>query len=180
MRKRIAFVGGVHGVGKTVFCNKLSKIFEFDHVTASNLISRRQHLLSRDKTVNNIDKNQLILKQELANYRTAKHIILLDGHFCLLDSSSNIQNVPLDIFKALSPYVIVLLIDKASIIAVRLSKRDGREYSLEQISILQERELKWAHLVSTALNVPIKIIDLSLDYEDSISNISLFLQNRGR
>ena len=180
MRKRIAFVGGVHGVGKTVFCSKLFKKFEFDHVTASNLISRRQHIQSKNKAVRNIENNQLVLAQELANYRTTKHTILLDGHFCLLDSTSNIQDVPIDTFKAISPYVIVLLVDKPSIIAVRLSKRDGRGYSSEQISILQEREKKWAHSVSTTLNVPIRIINLSLDYEDLIVDISQFLQYGGR
>jgi len=178
MRKRIAFIGGVHGVGKTVFCSKLSKKIEFEHVTASSLI-RRQHSINIDKTVNGIDSNQLTLVEELSNYRTAKPIILLDGHFCLLDSLSNVHNVSVDIFKAISPYTLVILKNNPPDIATRLSKRDNRKHSSKQITIMQNRELKWAKSVSASLNIPIRIVDLSLNYEKSISDISLFLQSGG-
>ncbi|MFH2045142.1 MAG: ATP-binding protein [Pseudomonadota bacterium] len=179
MRKRIAFVGGVHGVGKSVFCSKLSEKFEFDHIIASSLINRVHHIDLKNKSVTNIENNQLILAQEIANYRTEKNTILLDGHFCLLDTFSNIQELPLEIFKAISPFVLFLLVDKPSTIARRLSKRDGREYSSEFVSIFQEREIKWAGSVGAAINAPIRIIDLSLDYKDIVNDVSLFLCTEG-
>lgn len=66
MMKRIAFIGGVHGVGKTVFCEILSSSIEFAHVTASNLINKRQQIVPKNKYESNIEKNQIFLLQELS------------------------------------------------------------------------------------------------------------------
>lgn len=175
MRKRIAFIGGVHGVGKTVFCTKLSEANTFDHVTASSLIHRKKQIALNAKEVTSIDQNQLILVEELSNFKTNKNIILLDGHFCLLDSASKIQEVPIALFKSISPFAIVLLTDKPSSIADRLSNRDDRKYGEELISAFQEREMNWAISVATAINVPIRIVDLACDIEKLIIEIGQFL-----
>lgn len=84
MTTRRVFIGGVHGVGKTYFCKHIVCRFDAAHVTASELIGR--HIKHQaDKTVPDIEENQLILTEELERYQTSYRTILLDGHFCLLN-----------------------------------------------------------------------------------------------
>lgn len=179
MKKRIAFIGGVHGVGKTVFCTKLCSGSTFDHVTASSLIHRKKQIDLKTKEVTSIDQNQLILIEELSSFKTDKNIILLDGHFCLLDSASKIQEVPIALFNSISPFAIVILTDKPSSIAGRLSNRDDREYGNELITTFQEREINWACSVATAINIPIKIVNMACDIEKLIIEIGQFLNIAG-
>lgn len=174
MKNRTVFIGGVHGVGKTHFCNSLVGRFDVEHVTASSLIG--QHINhSEDKTVSNIEKNQLILADELSRYQTNCRTILLDGHFCLLNSNSDIQDVPLATFKAISPYAIFLLKDDPASIVVRLSNRDDRAYSTDLLSTLQVREIERAGLVSQSLNVPLIVIEPMVDFDKSLKEVATYL-----
>ncbi|MEM7067015.1 MAG: ATP-binding protein [Cyanobacteria bacterium P01_B01_bin.77] len=174
MVTRTVFIGGVHGVGKTYFCKNIICRFDVAHVTASELIGRHvKHQI--DKTVSDIEKNQLILAEELARYQTSCRTILLDGHFCLLDVTSSIQDVPLETFKAISPCTTVLLIDNPETIAERLSNRDSRSHSIKLISELQSREITRAELISQSLKIPISIINATEDIEESIKKIAAYL-----
>jgi adenylate kinase len=59
MKRRIIFIGGVHGVGKTTLCKKIESRFNIEHFSASNLIAKEkaeEHL--RNKQVENITENQ--------------------------------------------------------------------------------------------------------------------------
>ncbi len=177
MVNKTVFVGGVHGVGKTHFCKNIICRFDAAHVTASELIGRHvKHQI--DKTVSNIGRNQLILAEELARYQTSCRTILLDGHFCLLDATSTIQEVPLETFKAVSPCAIVLLIDNPEAIVERLSNRDSRTHRLKLTSELQSKEIMRAEFVSQSLEIPISIINAIEDIEDieeSIEKIAPYL-----
>ena len=174
MANRIVFIGGVHGVGKTYFCEILADQFDAEHVTASSLIGRHVKQ-SKNKTVPDVEKNQLILAEELYRYKTDRCILLLDGHFCLISSTSEIKDVPLITFEAISPYAIILLKDNPSSIVTRLSQRDGQAYNLNLISALQDREHERANLVSEALKVPIKVIEPMIDIEKSIREVAIYL-----
>ncbi|HDY87969.1 MAG TPA: AAA family ATPase [bacterium] len=174
MANRIVFIGGVHGVGKTYFCKKLADQFDTEHVTASSLIMRHVKKF-KNKTVPDVEKNQLILAEELSLYKTDRRTILLDGHFCLLSSTSDIKDVPLSTFEAISPYAIILLKDNPSSIVTRLSQRDGQAYNLNLVSALQDREHERANLVSEALKVSIKVIEPMIDIEKSIREVSKYL-----
>ncbi|MBU4332789.1 hypothetical protein KKD19_04235 [Patescibacteria group bacterium] len=92
-----------------------------------------------------------------------------------MDSSSVIRELPMALFKSILPFAIVLLIDKPSTIAVRISNRDGCEYNEELISTFQDREIKWASSVAAALEIPIKIVDLSSDIENLPVEVGQFL-----
>jgi len=174
MTAKTVFIGGVHGVGKTHFCTNIVSRFDVAHVTASDLIGRHiKHQI--DKTVSDIEGNQLILAEELARYQTNCRTILLDGHFCLLNAASSVQDVPLETFKAISLCSIILLIDNPKAIADRLSNRDRRVHSTELISELQSREIVRANLTSQSLQVPISIIKVTEDLEESIKKIALYL-----
>lgn len=174
MATRTVFVGGVHGVGKTYFCKSIVGRFDAEHVTASSLIGRHvKH--SSNKTVLNIESNQLILAEELSRYQTDCRTILLDGHFCLLNATSGIQDVPLETFKAISPHAIILLTDEPASIAARLSNRDDYSYGMELIAKLQAREIERANFVSQSLCVVIIVIKPMMDPEQSIKEVAAYL-----
>lgn len=174
MTTRTVFLGGVHGVGKTYFCKNLVCRFDVAHVTASELIGRHvKHQV--DKTVLDVEKNQLILAEELAHYQTNCRTILLDGHFCLLSAISGIQDVPLETFEAISPYAIILLIDSPEAITERLSNRDSLIHGVELISELQTRERERANLVSQFLKIPISLVEAAETLEESIKKVELYL-----
>jgi adenylate kinase len=174
MTAKTVFIGGVHGVGKTHFCNRIISDFDVSHVTASELIGRHvKHQI--DKTVSDIEGNQLILAEELSRYQTTCQTILLDGHFCLLNSTSDVQDVPLETFKAISPSAIIVLIDNPEKIVERLSNRDNRMHSIKLIAELQSRELARANLASQSLQIPISIIEGTEVLEESIKKVASYL-----
>lgn len=174
MKTKTVFIGGVHGVGKTYFCESMTCHFDVAHVTASELIGRHvKHQV--DKTVQDIEKNQLILAEELERYQTSCRTILLDGHFCLLKDKLSIEDVPLETFKAISPCAIILLIDNPESIAGRLSNRDNYAHSIEIVSKFQSREISRAKFISQSLGIPISIINATKDLEKSIEKVSLYL-----
>lgn len=174
MRTRIVFVGGVHGVGKTHFCKEIVNRFDVEHITASELIGRHiNHQL--DKAVLNIERNQLILAEELSRHQTRCQTILLDGHFCLLSNTAGIQDVPLETFKAIFPCAVILLVDDPEMIVNRLSNRDNFIHSTEIVSELQARETERATFISQSLGIPIIVIESTEALDESIKKIELYL-----
>lgn len=174
MESRIIFIGGVHGVGKTFFCMKLSDRFVVDHVTASALIGRHVNK-STNKTMHDVGENQSILLKELDMLKLAGQTILLDGHFCLLNSAGKIQDIPLSVFEGISPVVIILLRNEPASIIERLSARDNQTYSLETITSMQDRELRRANSISQALGVPIKVLEPMIDVERAIREVAPYI-----
>ena len=50
------FVGGIHGVGKTSFCKKISKAYSLEFYSASALISEiKKEQFSKNKMVEHIN-----------------------------------------------------------------------------------------------------------------------------
>ncbi len=69
----LIFLGGIHGVGKSHLCAKISESCSVCHISASNSI--RQHReISIKKTVNDIDGNQNILIDEIKKMILIKNI----------------------------------------------------------------------------------------------------------
>jgi len=70
MKKKIIFVAGIHGVGKTYLCQSLKESIGIDHFSASQLISefKREKFSSTDKSVKNINNNQELLLKAIEKY----------------------------------------------------------------------------------------------------------------
>ncbi|HEL1146944.1 TPA: hypothetical protein TVJ95_001926 [Streptococcus equi subsp. zooepidemicus] len=74
----------------------------------------------------NIANNQELWKQELAAYPFHEdEIVILDGHFTLLDSLGQIVELPYSTFDGLKINRIILKIEVPSTIQKRLMKRDN-------------------------------------------------------
>lgn len=149
----IIFIAGVHGVGKTHYCNSL-KDNEIKSYSASELI--RKYKKITEKMVKNIEENQNILLKAISYLQEEK--IYLDGHFCLLNTKKEIVQIPMQIFKKLGIKEIFILYSDVKSIADRLKKRDEIEYSYSLINELQKSEIIYGKEVARQLNVPLRFI----------------------
>ena len=64
---------------------------------------------------------------------------ILDGHFCLLNASGEVQRISYDTFTMLKPDAIVLLTEESEIIMSRRKKRDVIAITVESYRKLPER-----------------------------------------
>lgn len=153
-----AFLGGVHGVGKTTLCNTVFVEAGYYCVTASSLIKTFKNNTDRDKRVDNIADNQVALLKQLYIERQNHNHLLLDGHFCLIDARDKIEPIDLEVFKAINPDFLILLKANPQEIAERLTRRDGKPWSPEFVRQFQDKEEHHAQLISRELNTSLKVI----------------------
>ncbi len=152
------FVGGVHGVGKSYWCNMVKESAGVECYSASTLIKeQKKQGFPADKRVADIDENQLYLLAAVDALKAKHGEFLLDGHFCLLNQDGRITRISLDILLRLRPEAIILLTEKPETIVERLRKRDFVEHSASVINAFQAEECKYAEEVATLLNVPLFI-----------------------
>ncbi|SFP18213.1 ATP-binding protein [Salibacterium halotolerans] len=156
------FVGGIHGVGKGYFCNKIAELFNISHYTASDLISLKSHnKLSKNKKVHNAEKNQFLLLLAIKELSLKNTPFLLDGHFSLLNHKNEITDVPIKTFQELKPLTIIVLENKIETIQGNLKKRDGKVYERKLLGDFQTREKTYSREIANLLDIPYKNCDLS-------------------
>lgn len=166
------FISGVHGVGKSFFCNLVKESTGIDCFSASTLIrERKKQGFPADKRVADIDENQLYLLAAVDDLRSNLGEFLLDGHFCLLNTEGVITRISLDTFTTLKPEAIILLTEDPEIIAQRRQARDGVEHKASDIKAFQDEEIKYAKEVAELLHVPLRISTGSSDIENTIEFI---------
>ncbi len=166
------FIGGVHGVGKSYICNIISQQTGLKIYSASHLISEyKKKEFSKHKKVSEINKNQDILIEAFRQLN--EQDCLLDGHFCLLNETSQITRIPLSTFSGLTPQKIILLFDNPTAIADRLFKRDGILHDVKFIEEFQKQEVEHCNEVVETMNISHYIYDCSSD----IKNLIDFLQD---
>lgn len=166
------FISGVHGVGKSYFCNLVKKSTGIACYSASSLIKeRKKQGFPADKRVADIDDNQLYLLAAVDDLKANIDEFLLDGHFCLLNTEGIITRIPLNTFTTLKPDSIILLTECPDVIAKRRKERDGVEHNEFDISVFQNEEIKYAKEVANILQVPLKISTGSNDINNTIEFI---------
>lgn len=165
---KVLFVSGGHGVGKTFFCNYLVEKYRFVHHAASKLISQKKEVVfSNSKRIEGISENQSILIEAIKDLRLEREVLLLDGHFCLINLESKVVRLPTETFESLSPVGIILLIDSAENIQSRLKRRDGvTALDKELISLLQTEEIGYGTEIAKKLQVPLFIHSISESKEE--------------
>lgn len=97
------FVSGVHGVGKSYFCNLVKDSVGIETYSASALISTKKRSgFAKNKLIPDIDENQQFLLWAVDELRTLCQNFILDGHFCLLNASGKVQRIPYGTFAMLN------------------------------------------------------------------------------
>lgn len=165
------FVSGIHGVGKTFFCNMAREKLNIQSYSASQLIAaKRRRGFSERKLVSDIDDNQDLLLVAVEELRRTSEEFILDGHFCLLNKDGDITRIPLDTFALLKPDAIILLTENPEIIAERRQQRDNVQQSVSEIKAFQEAEKLYAEEIAEQFNIPLVIsqgeedLDKMLDF----------------
>ncbi|HBJ79747.1 MULTISPECIES: ATP-binding protein [Fusobacterium] len=153
---RIIFVAGIHGVGKTTYCQKRSNIDKIPHYSASELI--KKHVFLNGKNTEKIERNQNILYSAIAELK--EEVIYLDGHFCLFNKEGKPEKIPKNIFEKLNIISIVLLYGDLKEILMRINKRDCSDYSIEKLEQLQKNEIEYAEELAKELEIPLKKIQI--------------------
>lgn len=156
-------VSGIHGVGKSFFCDCVKEQLNINYYSASQLITaKRNKGFSEDKHVPDIDNNQPLLIESIEELRQNEGEFILDGHFCLLDADGRITRIPSETYTSLKPDRIVLLTERPEIIAERREKRDGVQQDINDIKAFQDAERVYAKEISDQLEIPL-IISSGLD-----------------
>lgn len=166
------FISGVHGVGKSYFCDMVKQAIDINTYSASTLISKKKKSgFSSDKLIPDIDDNQQYLLQAVNELRAAEGNFILDGHFCLLNAEGKVQRIVYDTFTSLKPESILLLTEAPEIIAERRQSRDNLQVSVESIKEFQDSEEAYAKEVAEAIGAKLFISKGSSDLKKAIEFI---------
>lgn len=173
---RVIFISGVHGVGKTTLCEKFRDLKGVQHRSASQLIreAKAEALAIKGKAVKDIEGNQKLLADAVRKLRATGTILLLDGHFALLDTDNQPQALNTSVFAELGISAVIAVHDNSNAIASRLAMRDGQAMSIKAIKELQTLELIQADRVSRDLCIPFSLVK-SFDQKTFDEEASRFL-----
>lgn len=161
------FVAGVHGSGKSTLSRRINQEINIDYTSVSDLIRSSGKLIAADnKSTIGINRNQIIWKNELNNINNKENLILLDGHFCLLNKENKIQVLPEDTFDDTNMIKIILVTNTADTIFSRLQKRDDKKYSIELLKDFIAMEEKQAYLLSQVKKIPLFIYDENEPFDE--------------
>ena len=127
------------------------------------------------KEVEDVSANQDRLIYNLRKIVDVDKPYLLDGHFCLKNTSGQIENIPLDTFGAIDPKFFILLEEDIEIVCKRLNKRDRKTYDSEFLARLASSEYDWAAEVAKELGVPLYVIRAS-DFEKTLDPLKDFVR----
>ena len=88
------FISGVHGSGKTYFCERVKDSCGYHSYSASALISERKKTgFGADKLIPDIEGNQQYLLAAIGELDAEGTSYMLDGHFCLLDAKGTVTRI---------------------------------------------------------------------------------------
>ncbi|AHF17948.1 ATP-binding protein [Niabella soli] len=153
---KIIFIGGIHGTGKSTISQMICAEFDFEYLLASSLLKWAEiNTDPKNKKVKDVTDTQDRLILGLNDKIQKDVTYLLDGHFCLLNNSGKIMQVPILTFQTINPAVLIVVHDKIDKIKLRLEKRDGRLYDADLLHTMQEAEITHATNLSQELKIPL-------------------------
>ena len=173
--RKVYFVAGGYGVGKTTICHFLSSKFNIKSYSASQLISSiNKECYGKNKYVKNHVVNQLILIEEVNKLDDEE--LILDGHFCLSSPNGDLIVLDDEIFDKLNLSAILLIRAKISDVIKLLKKRDDVDYDGEFLERLFFEESQKAEKVSRQYNIPLYSYEMSFDDNDLLEITHIFEQ----
>jgi adenylate kinase len=157
----LILVGGIHGAGKTTVSRRVATLLSATHASAGSLIAEAagRHVITVNagsKAVRDVDGNQALLLQGLASLRERiAGPLVLDGHLCLMNGKGEIAEISVEVFKAIEPAAVLLVMSDPVIVHARLLERGGEVLSLDVVRTLSAREAAHAAAVAEALGTPL-------------------------
>ncbi|MCZ2248213.1 MAG: AAA family ATPase [Bacteroidia bacterium] len=173
MFQEIAFIGGIHGVGKSTICRQLCSELNLEYLSASELLKWKDiNEDAKNKKVKDIPDTQNRLIVGLNNVIQKGKNYLLDGHYCLLNSNNEVVRIPFETFEKINPFSLNLILGDISEIKKRLETRDNKPYDYALLERLQSEELTYAKQLSKKLG-----ITLNLGTQNDYSELVHLLRN---
>jgi adenylate kinase len=158
MLTSIAFIGGIHGVGKSTICKHICTETGLLHLTASEVLKWKEiNIDETNKKVVDVHQTQDRLVTNLSLLIKPHYKYLLDGHYCLLTSNGDVEKVPLETFKQLNPFSLNLIIGDVEKIKARLETRDCKPYDIGLLNEMQNSEIAYANELSKVLNLKLNV-----------------------
>ena len=178
MFNNIAFIGGIHGVGKSTICRALCNNLNINYLSASEVIKWTE--LNEDvknKKVSDIPLTQNLLIDGLYRRIEKEKFYLLDGHYCLLNKENIITKIPYETFEMIRPNSLHLVVnDNISEIKSRIETRDKRSYDFNLLKDMQNVEISYAQELSIKLGIQLSVGRES-DYSEINSLLNLVLNS---
>ena len=172
MEGNIAFIGGIHGVGKSSICKLNCIELNIEYLSASKVIKWGEiNSDIKDKKVDNIIMTQDLLMVGLSKYLIDKKYYLLDGHYCLLNSKNEISDVPFDTFRKMNLISLNIILGEISEIKMHLELRDGKIYDYNLLEKMQYQELLYARKLSKSFGINLNIGSQN-EYSEIIDSVS--------
>ena len=170
------FVAGIYGVGKSTLCDSLAEVLDIPSYSAGDLISQvNGEIYGANKAVQNKYSNQDILALAVDEKLKYSSTILLAGHFCIFDKHNHVDRLPCDIFQKLHIQQILLLEADENRIIQNLKRRDGKHYTMQQVTALLMEEHKAAEEVARANGYPLSVHQMEFN-ENDISSCLILLK----
>ena len=162
-------VCGIHGSGKTQYCNNLKLKYGINVYTASQLIDERIPLnQNKTKKIDQINRRQEVLLEKVKSLLSCEKNLILNAHLCLVNKENKIERIPLNVFQSMPITEIHLVECSSAEIRNRIYHRDEIVWDEIFINKFIERERKYAQELSELLNVNLKIADTSLNNKKNI------------
>lgn len=172
---KIAFIGGIHGVGKSTICQQICSELDLEYLSASELIKWAEiNDDIKNKKVKDIPDIQNRLVLGLTNIVQKGKTYLLDGHYCLLNSNNEVVNVPVETFQKINPFSLNLILGDIAEIKKRLEARDNRYYDYSLLEHLQNEEFIYAKYLSKELGISLNV-GTQNDYSELLLSLQIFL-----
>lgn len=166
---KIIFVSGAHGVGKTTFCRQIKHQLALPHYSSSSLIKAHGQFDELSKLSTNADDKQLILLDALD--KIAAPTVILDGHFCLLNSKGLVIEIKDSIYHRMKPSVIIVVTCPPDVVHQRLLYRDKNSFPVDLIEEMQTKEMRKASRIAHQLNIPLLEYKSASDIEALVKNV---------
>jgi len=164
MKRHIAAVVGLSGVGKSTLLTQVAATVTFQYLQASALIREERQSANSHLTIDqlrsfDLDENQVLLVNAFRRVGNPAGLIVLDAHAAIEQNETLILVRP-DVFQAIGINSMVYLTEESAEIARRRlsdTKRQRQIKSAEQINCAQEQVLQHAKDICTALSISISI-----------------------
>lgn len=154
--RKVIFLGGIHGVGKSTFARDLAETLGGETISASQLIREARNgglTWDSNKRVSAISENQRLLVSAFQRRTWTAAVIILDGHFTLMNKEGDIERLSEEVFEALDPSLLVVLTDHPELIAARLEQRDDVAHDVAHLERMQDAEMQHARIIGDHLSI---------------------------
>lgn len=165
----IVLVAGIHGVGKTYYCQHYAAQYDIVYRSSGKIIKdflskKNSDLTILDKVVSSVERNQRIILAEIRKIKEKwpNQNFLLDGHFTLLSVRGDIEDIPIFFYKNIGINAVVLL------------ERDTRElksFYLSDDNVLSEKFMQKERnrAIKITSNLKIPLVCLSSPTEEQFN-----------